>query len=463
VQYVFSNWSGNVTALVPSGYAVISTSQGGTFTANYTTQYYLTTTASPATGGTITPASQWYNSGFNVTVTAAATPSTAWRFTNFNGDPNKATSPLSVIMSAPQAVTAYFALPATTTTLQTLPSPSTYSPNVSLTATVAPSAATGSVTFYDGATSLGTANLSNGTATLNVTTLVVGSHTLSATYAGSTNSYAGSTSTPFTITVSQATQTITFNPGSTPLTQQLVAIPATVSSGLPLSFSSSTPNICTISGTNMNLFALGTCTITASQAGNANYSAAASVQQNITITPELQSISFFPPGNPPGTITQDKSPITLTATATSGLPVTYSATGAACSVSGSVATLLVVGTCTITASQSGGGNYQAATPVSIQLTVVAPLQVYTQITYTNFTPASKIAGTATITATVTGGSIPSARAYSWAATGFQSSAQYSIPAPSVNTTVVLTVSDGASIATKSVTVKPSPSIGCTAG
>src|ERR1019366_1133055 len=106
------------------------------------------------------------------------------------------------------------------------------------------------------------------------------------------------------------------------------------------------------------------------------------------------------------TITQDKSPITLTATATSGLPVTYAATGAACSVSGSVATLLVVGTCTITASQAGGGNYQAAGPASIFLTVAPTLTVSTRVSYSNYSGASgvpRVPGTATIIATVNGG------------------------------------------------------------
>ena len=94
---------------------------------------------------------------------------------------------------------------------------------------------------------------------------------------------------------------------------------------------------------------------------------------------------------------------------------------------------------TITASQPGGGSYQAATPVSQVLIVNAPLKVQTQVSYTNFTAASRVAGTAVITAIVTGGSNPSGRVCSWAGTGYQSSAQYSITAPTANTSVVLIV------------------------
>ena len=43
-----------------------------TYTANFTTQYYLTTAVSPAGAGNISPASGWYNSESVVTVSATA-------------------------------------------------------------------------------------------------------------------------------------------------------------------------------------------------------------------------------------------------------------------------------------------------------------------------------------------------------------------------------------------------------
>ncbi|MFY9550345.1 MAG: Ig-like domain-containing protein [Thermoanaerobaculia bacterium] len=51
---------------------------------------------------------------------------------------------------------------------------------------------TGSVTFKDGATTLGTKNRSSGVATVNVTTFSSGTHSITAVYAGTAN-FAAST------------------------------------------------------------------------------------------------------------------------------------------------------------------------------------------------------------------------------------------------------------------------------
>jgi hypothetical protein len=65
----------------------------------------------------------------------------------------------------------------------------------------------------------------------------------------------------------------------------------------------------------------------------------------------LQVISF----NYPGGATLQSEPVTLTATASSGLPVTFrSATPSTCTVSGNQLTLVAAGECLVVASQSGG-------------------------------------------------------------------------------------------------------------
>src|SRR5207244_1706039 len=76
---------------------------------------------------------------------------------------------------------------ASSTGLASSPNPSTFGQSVALTATVSPSAATGTVTFKDGSTSLGTGTLSNGTATLTLSTLATGPHSLTAVYGGDAN------------------------------------------------------------------------------------------------------------------------------------------------------------------------------------------------------------------------------------------------------------------------------------
>ncbi len=54
-------------------------------------------------------------------------------------------------------------------------------------------------------------------------------------------------------------------------------------SGNAVTFTSTTPSVCTVSGTTVTPVAAGTCTIAANQAGNATYSAATQVTQDITV------------------------------------------------------------------------------------------------------------------------------------------------------------------------------------
>jgi protocatechuate 3,4-dioxygenase beta subunit len=72
--------------------------------------------------------------------------------------------------------------------------------SVTLTATVSPSAAAGTVTFYDGTTVLGSVTLASGVATLSTSFTSTGTQSLAAAYGGSTT-YAASTSTAVSVTV----------------------------------------------------------------------------------------------------------------------------------------------------------------------------------------------------------------------------------------------------------------------
>jgi choice-of-anchor A domain-containing protein len=82
----------------------------------------------------------------------------------------------------------------------------------------------------------------------------------------------------------------------------------------------------------------------------------APIKQDQTITFNLPNFNYYP--YPSGTNT-----FSLGANATSGLPVSFSASGA-CTVSGTTVTVTGVGACVITASQAGNSNYNPATPVS---------------------------------------------------------------------------------------------------
>jgi hypothetical protein len=94
------------------------------------------------------------------------------------------------------------------------PNPVNLGANVTFTATVSPQngvdvTPTGTVTFMDGATVLGSANLPTGSnqVTFSTSSLTLGPHTITAVYAGDTN-FSGSTSGNFTETVNPGTQVI---------------------------------------------------------------------------------------------------------------------------------------------------------------------------------------------------------------------------------------------------------------
>jgi hypothetical protein len=70
------------------------------------------------------------------------------------------------------------------------------------------------VTFYNGATSLGTGTLSGGVATLSTTSLPAGALTLQVSYAGAGN-FLPTNSAPFDQTVNQVPSLTTPTPGST--------------------------------------------------------------------------------------------------------------------------------------------------------------------------------------------------------------------------------------------------------
>jgi hypothetical protein len=90
-----------------------------------------------------------------------------------------------------------------------------------------------------------------------------------------------------------ASQTITFNNPGTQAFGSSPTLTATASSGLAVTFSTGTPQICTItSGGQLTFITVGTCTINANQAGNSAYSVAPQVSQSFTVTNATASITI---------------------------------------------------------------------------------------------------------------------------------------------------------------------------
>jgi len=106
----------------------------------------------------------------------------------------------------------------------------------------------------------------------------------------------------------------------------------------------------------------GTCTVIANQAGNSDYSAAPQVTKSVTATLAAQAITFTT--NPPASAAY-KSSFTVVASASSGLAVKFTSSGA-CSNSGTTYTMTSsTGTCSVIANQAGSSNYAAAPQVTL--------------------------------------------------------------------------------------------------
>lgn len=144
------------------------------------------------------------------------------------------------------------------------------------------------------------------------------------------------------------------------------ALAASATSGEAVSFSGTTPTVCTVANGTVTLVTTGLCTIVASQAGNATFNAAADVEQSFQVTKADQAITFALP-----TVKSiSEASFELAATSSSGLAVGYSSsTPLVCSVDGTTATLLATGLCTIVASQPGNERYAAAADVAQSVTI----------------------------------------------------------------------------------------------
>ena len=101
-----------------------------------------------------------------------------------------------------------------------------------------------------------------------------------------TNTVGTVTSTAANLTVNRLGQTITFGVLPAKQTSDVAfTLEAESSSGLPVSYTSSNPGVATVSGNTVTIVAAGTSTITASQMGDATYSAATPVSQTLTVSP----------------------------------------------------------------------------------------------------------------------------------------------------------------------------------
>ncbi|MGC1370963.1 MAG: choice-of-anchor D domain-containing protein [Candidatus Sulfotelmatobacter sp.] len=148
---------------------------------------------------------------------------------------------------------------------------------------------------------------------ITVTLVAAGTCTIQAIQTGNAT-YADATPVDQIFQVTPKSQTITFGA----LSNQAVGVApfrlsASASSSLAVTFSSTAPSVCTVSGAMVTLIAVGTCTIQATQAGNSTYAAATPLDQSFQVsaasfTLTSNSTRMTVAAGQPGTLTLNVTP-----------------------------------------------------------------------------------------------------------------------------------------------------------
>jgi hypothetical protein len=294
---------------------------------------------------------------------------------------------------------------ATTTSLSTSLNPAAYGRSVTFTATVTAGSGTptGTVQFLDGATIVGSANLSGGIGTVSTSLLTPGSHSITAAYTGESG-FAASTSGIFIETIVQAAPIVTWASPS-PITY------GTALSATQLNATTNVPGSFAYSPAAGTVLSAGTQTLTATfTPSDATDYTTASAKVSQVINQATSSVVVTSSVNPSSTgqLVAFTASITpqLGGTATGSVmfydgttalgTVTVSSNAAALSTSA-----LATGTHSITAVYSGDSNVLGATSGAFSQVVNASHIATTATLVSSLNPAyvtQTIVYTATVSA-----------------------------------------------------------------
>jgi hypothetical protein len=357
----------------------------------------FTATVSPATAGTATGTVNFYDganllgsntlSGGSATFSTSALSDGSHSITSsYQGDSGYTGSTSSAVSQVVRAQTS--------TLIGASASASTYGQSVTFTATVTSGFGTpsGTVSFFDGATPIGSAPLNgSGQATLTLSTLDTGSHSVSASYAGN-GQYIGSSSGSASLSVSKATTTTTITSSPNPSTLgQSVTFTATITSAtgaIPVGTvtfkrGSTTLGTGTIDGTGHATFTtsalpVGPNNVNAVYGGSTNFVGSASVNVTQKVIVNSSSTSL---GSSPNPSTKNQN-VAFTARVTSNGSTTPTGTVTFKDGNKKLATVnlnstgiaifntssLAKGSHSMTADYSGDGATSASTsPVVVQI------------------------------------------------------------------------------------------------
>jgi hypothetical protein len=359
--------SGSTVTLTAAGNAVLLASQSaaGNYTAGTQTAAFVVGAVSPTI--TFTAPNQTYgNAPFTVSATSNSTGAITYSMVSgpatISGSTVTLTGAGTVYLTATQAAAGNYIVGNQIANF-------TVAPATPAIAFIAPNHAYGDSPFAVSATSNSTGTITysvmSGPATISGSTVTVtgaGTVVLQASEAASAN-YTTATQTA-TFTVAAIAPTITFTVPNHANGDAPFAVSATSNSTGAIAYSV-VSGPATLSGSTVTLTAAGTVVLQASQAAAGNYTSGA---QNVSfaVATGSQTISFTSPVSP---VSYGIAPLSLSATSTSGLTVTFSVVSGPASINGSTLTITGAGTVVVAADQSGNANYTAATEVTRSITV----------------------------------------------------------------------------------------------
>src|SRR5690606_27354538 len=139
-------------------------------------------------------------------------------------------------------------------------------------------------------------------------------------------------------------------------------------SGNPLVFASTTPAVCTVQAASVTMRAAGRCSLTADQAGDANFQAASQVRLDIDITAAVPTLVW--PEQLSKMLGESAFALDNPESPSAGAFTFTSSQADVASIDGRTVTLHGEGVTVITATQAAAGNYTSAS-IEMRLTVIA--------------------------------------------------------------------------------------------
>jgi hypothetical protein len=437
-------------ATLPAGSNVLMAVYNGDLTYAVTTSNAVTQIVAAAPAGVaLTSSANPSIIGQGVTLTAAISPATATGTVQFldgatalgtatitGGSATLSLSTLSVgahslaavysgdannVGNTSSVLTQTVNKAASSVALASSANPSTVGQSITLTATVTPGTAAGTVQFLDGATALGTAAITGSSATLALSTLPVGTHSLTAVYSGDANN-AASTSAVLTQTINKVASSVVLSTPANPAPGGLMivlsaSVTPSTATGTVQFLDGTTPlgTLTIYDGVASQQFfplSTGAHSITAIYSGDANDAASTSAVLALTVDKIATTVQLASTLNPSAfgqsvTLFAACSPTTVTGTIQFLDGTTLLGSMPPNSGSGYVTlTNLSVGAHAITAVYSGDADHAAVTSAVMMQTVTkAPTSVALTTSANPSTSGQSIALTATVTPSTAAGTV----------------------------------------------------------